>query len=81
MKLRFVLTLEEKGAEETSPLSSVWLTDRCAVGGGIDGTVFGIENVLGRHLDGLVDEKQTRVPLNLESLYTATGASKGLIYT
>lgn len=43
------LTLEQERAIHTSSLSGIRFTDGGAVGGGVRGCFFGVENLLRRH--------------------------------
>lgn len=45
------LTLEKKRTDLREFLSSVRLSDRCSVGGRVDGLVLGVEDVLGWHFE------------------------------
>lgn len=43
-------TLEEEGTVGTNPLGGMGFLDGCTIGGGVDGVVFGLDDLSGRHL-------------------------------
>ena len=43
-------TLEEEWTVETDPLGGEGFLDGCAVGGGVDGVIFGLDGLSGWHI-------------------------------